>query len=283
MTALAPLVDEPKHQVDDNECTFGCAHGEDIPRDRWTRPVFSGGAKPVPLTRVSTLSKSLDGPSDALMNWKAARAVEGMIRNRGLFDAATVALSHGDEEKLRELTKESAEVGRASEASMAGTANHDVLLSGLMGNDLEFASEPVLESLAALRVTLSDAGLVPILTEQFVANTRLKYGGSYDLLLKDTATGRFHMGDVKTGAKSWERKYPLPVAIQLAGYAHGQRWCPHHGWLRDPPVDLERGYLLSVPLDQGVAILDPIDLTIGWEGMQLASWVRTFNRKKAIH
>jgi hypothetical protein len=263
----------------DNPCTAGCTHGEDVSRDGYGRPVIPGVGT---CTRVTTVAGSLDSGADALMLWFGTKVVEGVVRDRGLLDLASAALGAGDESGLKHITNRAADVGGRNIAADRGTAMHAQLRSAVMGRGLLFPDDDTAATVAAVTELLAKARLKPVLSEQFVVDAELKVAGTYDLLLQHLDRGTFHVGDFKSSAKLNDKRYPHKVAIQLAEYAGGQRWCPVRGWLRDPPIDQEVGYLLSVPIDAGTAFLDPIDLAAGRAGLRMALAVRDWKKRSPI-
>jgi hypothetical protein len=267
----------------DNPCVWpGCEHGPDIPRDRWGRPVIDGES----YTRVSTLAKDISSSNpDGLMTWFGTRVAEGLIRDRGLLDLFADALGRSDEKEMKTLVKRASTIGGRDVAADRGTALHSRLASALRGKRIEHVDRDTQASIDAAAQALSDANLQAVMAEQFVRgetpNGHL-YAGTYDLLLRHTVTGEWFVGDIKTSAKLNDRKYPAAVAIQLAAYQAGARWCPVNGSLRSPATSADVGWLLSVPVDLGDAYLDPVDLHVGQAGLQLTTEVRQWRTEKPL-
>ena len=277
----------------DSSCTWGptaphgCPHGDDVPRNQWGQgnirldPSDPAG-KLYALPRVSTLAGSLDNKG-GLIKWAQANAVRGLALSRALRDRAIVAVNAGDDDGLKALVSEAETRGGSSDAADRGTALHAMVMPSLiLDRDPEIDDDAMLASIRAARKALAEAELIPVLMEQFGINTLAGYCGTYDLLARHQPTGRHYVVDVKTSAKLNDRNYPHKVSIQLACYSRGTRWCPYRGLLRSPEVDRERGFLLSLPIDQGSAWLDPVDLVRGWEGLQLAIAARAFGKTKPL-
>jgi len=275
----------------DTVCDWpGCVHGDEVERDQWSRPVgpFGPDGERSVAIRMSTMAKAAtyNDPS-GLMDWAAARAVEGVIRDHGVADAARVALSTGDEKATKAAVLRAGVAGGRDVASDRGTALHAAIVADVQGEPLELLDGAMRDSVTAARELLEQAGLEVVLAEQFgvLADGGMIVGGSYDLLVRQALAGGdyvFRVCDIKTSAKLNDRRYPLGVSAQVAGYARMRRYCPRTGWLRDPEIDLETGLLLSVPIDSGEAYLDRLDLAVGWEGLKLGALVRTWQSSKPL-
>jgi hypothetical protein len=240
------------------------------------------------LTRVSTLAKLLEDQS-GLKRWLGARTVEGLINRRDLRDAAVTVLSTpgmDTENDLREIAELAAEAGGAGQAATRGTALHAIALTGAVtGTVSGLADESMIASHAAMVTALEAENLQIMMVEQFVINRRMGYAGTIDSYLRSDVDGRWFVGDVKTSAKLNDLEWSKgrPVAVQLRGYALGRRWCPEYGDLRTPPVDTEIGWLISVPLDAGRAVVTPVDIGgVGKEGLELAVWAHKFRKSDAV-
>jgi hypothetical protein len=274
----------------DSACTWGpgpihgCHHGADVPRNQWGQGLvkLDGEDKPRALPRVSTLAGALDNKG-GLIKWAQANAVRGLALSRALRDRAIVAVNAGDDDGLKALVAEAEIRGGSGDSADRGTALHSVVMPSLiLDTDPEIDDPAMLASVTAARKALAEAELVPVLMEQFAVNLTAGYCGTYDLLVKHQPTGKHFVLDVKTSAKLNDRNYPHKVAIQLACYSRATRWCPIRGLLRSPEIDRDRGFLLSLPIDQGQAYLDPVDIKTGWEGLQLAQAARLFTKTKPL-
>lgn len=277
----------------DNPCTWGpgpihgCPHGADVPRNQWGQgnlrldPSNTAG-KLYALPRVSTLAGQLDNKG-GLIKWAQANAVRGLAVSRALRDRAIVAVNANDDDGLKAVVAEAETKGGSTEAADRGTALHSVVMPALItGIDPDVDDPAMLASITAARKALDEAELRPVLMEQFGINVSAGYCGTYDLLCRHQPTGKHYVTDVKTSAKLNDRNYPHKVAIQLACYSRAIRWCPYRGLLRSPEIERDRGFLLSLPIDQGQAYLDPVNLELGWEGLQLAMAARAFGKRKPL-
>lgn len=95
----------------------------------------------------------------------------------------------------------------------------------------------------------------------------IRCAGNFDRLLRDKQTGDIVLGDIKTGKQDHE--YAMKVHIQLAIYAHSQRYEQETGrrWPLHEELSLTQGVLIHVPFSGGgtpCCDIYPVDLTEGW-------------------
>lgn len=245
-------------------CLVSCAH--EIKRDRYGRPTVAG----VSMTRASTIAKTLDDGSN-LMKWIARTTVVGMSLPSS-EDLRELALSHRDDDReLNAVAEKAKERAGGSSAAARGTALHAVLAMVNRGEPIppELSPATIASVDAYRRRVFDELGLKPVFVERFVADPDLGVAGSFDVVLED-AEGTRYMSDAKTGAKSWERRFCIPVAIQLAAYAGGELYCPEAGFLGSTGASDTMGLLISVPVDKGTCAVDLIDVKLGAELLDLA-------------
>lgn len=269
---LAVLPDPAADRSTIEECTRHCRHGVAVKRDQWERPLVAGKA----WTRVSTLSNALDDGYNLGM-WKARRAVAGICEPKAAHLRERVLTSRADDEDdaiLREVTDEALVLGGAKVAATRGSSLHDVI--GLLNRGLPMPAglhENTVASAEAYMRRLDALGLVPVLSEQFGVCPLWECAGTADGTFLDR-DGVYRIGDVKTGAKSWEQAYPLSVAQQLCAYAYAERWCPIHSFLPTPEHAHDYALLISVPVDTGTASVHRIDIGKGFALLDTAVAVR---------
>lgn len=251
------------------QCTRDCRHGSLVPRDSFDRPIVAGRTR----TRISTLSKALDDGYN-LGLWKARTAVLGVCQPQASHLRERVLSSSGEDDTLRKVTDEALVLGGEKVAATRGSSLHDVVSLLNRGKPMPAGlSDSTRTSAEAYMRTLDSIGLVPILSEQFVVCESWEAAGTPDGYFRDR-DGCYLIGDVKTGAKSWERSYPLSVSMQLAAYADGRRFCPVHSFLPTPWVDRERALLISLPVDTDRCEVFDIDIKAGADRLGLAVSVR---------
>ena len=269
-----------------------------IKRDFWQRPwvttdggplQYADGRKSptnaVAYTRVSTLAETLDD-KQGLMDWSAANAAIGVVRNPAIYaQVAHLASAHRDpwqvpeaKKALKPLVAQAQQVAGSDDGAGMGTAFHGLAELVDRGQEPEFAPPPLRPWLDAYRDVLGDWEVLD--TEVFVVADEVQSAGSLDRLLRHRGTGRIVVGDVKTGRS--EPDFPLKTTIQVAIYAHGQRYDQETGARAPlhPEIDLHNGLLIHVPVRSGEPRcgLYPLDLTRGWELAQMAVRVREARR-----
>jgi hypothetical protein len=254
---------------------------EEIPRDRWGRPLIEppDGGKPVAYTRVSTLSKSLD-KQEALTKWKQRMTAIGVSQRPDLI-ALVQATRQDDRKTLDDACEQALAAAKSGAAANTGTALHSFTERIDEGVPLEeiVASDLIKADLAAYRDRV--AGLRMLAAETFVVQDEIKCAGTFDRLIQ--IDGRAYVADIKTGQH--EPNYPHGVAVQCAIYAHGTGYRPRVGRtasLASIGVDLERAVLIHLPAGQARCDLYWLDIAAGWEMAQTATRVRAWHSTKPI-
>lgn len=260
-----------------------------IPRDRWGRPLIipPGGGEPVAYTRVSTLAKALDDLNN-LMAWKQRKTAEGLVRRPDLLTRIAGALANGDPDAdwstkraLNDVCAEATEAAGASKGASSGTGLHSLTEAIDRGEEPLFVPESDKARLDAYRA--ATAPYTALAAETFVVCDELGVAGSFDRLwfcppdaptkygpLPGPAT---RIGDLKTGKS--EADYPLATTIQLAVYAHGERYDPATGERTplDEHLDLTTALLIHMPAATGGCDVIPLDIEKGWQAARLAAEV----------
>lgn len=266
-----------------------------IKRDFWQRPWVTQDGGPlqyvegkkspsnaIAYTRVSTLAETLDDKG-GLLDWSAANAAVGVVRDASLYaQLAHLVSAYRDpwqdpvgKKQLKPLVARAQQVAGSDEAAGMGTAFHGLTEIVDAGGWPDFAPPPLVPWLHKYREEMADWEVLD--TEVFVVNDELQTAGSLDCLVRHRQTGRIVVGDKKTGKS--EPDYPLKTTVQVAIYAHGERYDQATGD-RLPlheDVDLNHGLLIHAPIRNGgepQVSLYPLDLAKGWELAQLAVQVR---------
>lgn len=258
----------------------------EILRDRWGRPLIipPDGGEPVAYTRASTLAKALDD-LNGLMAWQQRKVLEGLLARPDLMTRAAGAMANGDpdtdwptKKALNGVCSEAREAAGASKGASAGTGLHALTEAIDRGEELLWVPAQDQPRLDAYRE--ATAHLTALDAETFVVVDSLRVAGSFDRLWADTTDGAVRVGDLKTGKS--EADYPAATSIQLAIYAHGQRYDPETGERTPlhPDLDDRTGLLVHLPPSGGCQVI-ALDLVRGWEAAQRAAWVRDFRALKA--
>ena len=273
-----------------------------ISRDRWARPYVSqdggplkfekGKATPtnaVGYTRVSTLSGALDD-SSGLIDWSAANAAIGVVRNRSVFaQLSAIASAHRDpwnvpeaKKQLKPLVARAQQSAGSDDASGLGTAFHELTEMIDNGQEPEFIPEQFKPWIEKYREAMADWEVLDC--EPFVVCDELQSAGSLDRLMRHRKSGQVLVGDVKTGKS--DPQYPLKVSVQVAAYAHSERYDQATGKRTPlhPDIDLTAGVLIHAPVRSARprCTLYPLDLVAGWELAKLAVRVRELRKMKAL-
>lgn len=257
----------------------------EVHRDRWGRPLITppGGGEPVPYTRVSTLAKALDDQRN-LIDWKARKTAEGLVRRPDLLTRTAGALANGDpdtdwptKKALNAVVREATEAAGSSRGASAGTGFH--ALTEAIDRGLEVLHVPAADRERLDQYREAMRGVEVLDVELFVVNDTLRAAGTLDRLMR-LPDGRVVVGDLKSGKS--EAAYPLATTTQVAIYATGSRYdvatgerTPLH-----PDLDLSTGVLIHMPPSGGCTLLE-LNLERGVEAARLAARVRGVRDLKA--
>lgn len=256
----------------------------EIPRDRWGRPLIvpPDGGDPVAYTRMSTLAKVLDDPHNIMM-WKQRMTAVGLLKKPALMTKLSGLIAAGDlddyrtKRALNRLCSEAVEASGGSDKASVGTGLHALTEALDAGRPLDFVATDDRRRLDEYREATGD--LEPLRAEGFVVVDEIQAAGSYDRLWR-LPDGRTVLGDLKTGA--WDKKFPMGVCAQLAGYARGMHYDLETGEREaiHPDFDPSVGLLISMPPDGGCEVV-PLDLELGWRVLVAAVETRALRKFKA--
>lgn len=239
-----------------------------VERDRWGRPLIKQpNGKAIPYTRATTLAGAIDDLY-GLMKWKVRTALLGIIERPDLHLA--VAAHRHDKDELDKIGERALEAGQANFASTVGTALHSLTERIDRGQELGYVPpEYVADIEAYQRVTEKMRPWRYV--EQMVVLDDLKVAGTPDIISDNIV-------DKKTGSVD----YPLKMAAQEAIYSRGQIYDPITGKRTPLNVDQDRGIILHMAARTGTVTPYWVDLTVGWEAVQLALQVRDIRKRKHI-
>lgn len=262
---------------------FTRINADDIPRDRWGRPLITPveGGKPIPYTRVSTLAKALDDKT-ALTAWKCRQTALGLAARADLV-AKTKAVGETDKRSLDEVVNEALAAAASDRAANVGTALHamtEKIDAGVDPDTLVDRLDPLFLDLVAYQQATGHLGMEA--AELFVVCDELQAAGSFDRLVNLPGYGLV-VADLKTGQH--EPNYPHGVAQQIAIYAHGTLYDEKQGRiaaLADLGVRTDVGLLIHLPAERGTCDLYVIDLDHGWALAQTAVMVRAAYKTKPL-
>lgn len=274
----------------------------EVDRDRWGRPYIRqpDGTSRKAYSRVTTFIDCLEDKS-TLTAWKTRTALVGAyvgqptiltgvgmtlaefeeISRASFGDVAPAGAKKTRDARLNDLAEQALDLGGAHLKAEAGTNLHalsEYIDRGAdLPGDLFDQDYRDMEAYAALRQRL---GWKARAIEQFVVNDEYQTAGTLDRLIE--LDGELMVADLKTGAVEWSAG---KFAMQLALYAHSARYDAVTGKRKKlKGVSLERGILIHLPQGEATATAYSVDLTLGWEAIDLAARVRRWRNagKRAI-
>lgn len=249
-------------------------------RDRWGRPLIipDGGGKPVPYGRFSSHGSVLE-EKFALEKWKIRTSAIGLTKREDLF-AQLAACPADDSKRLDEIMAQALEAGGGSVGANLGTALHEFTQRVDLGEiSVADIAEPWRSDVQAYLNTLAEYNLtiVPHLVEVNLVNDDLQLAGTADRFYSDNA-GHLFCADIKTGKQI--SKNPLAYAVQLAAYANSMLYDIETGERQSPgKVDLNYGYIMHIPANQGRCDIYEVDLREAMEAARLASTVKSWQKR----
>jgi hypothetical protein len=251
----------------------------EIRRDpRYGRPYVQppGGGKEVTYQRCTTFIKALEDTYN-LTQWQKRMVAKGLsLRPDYLLAVATTELD--DKDKLNELCEQAMEAAKATSARTTGSAVHTLTEYHDRGLEIPVVPDSALADLAAYKQTT--AGIEWLHIEAGVVLDELKVHGTPDRIGRWPGE-RPRVFDVKTGDIEWGI---ATIAMQMAVYAHGVLY-DHTTKTRLPlpdDLDLEQAVIIHLPAGQARCELVDVDIAAGWEGVQLATLVHAWRKRKNL-
>lgn len=224
--------------------------------------------------RASSLGGLLDD-LNGLMLWKQRVTALGLARRPELLDrVAAIAANHDDpvaeaKTDLNKVCREAMEAGGGSRAANTGTALHE--FTEALDRGRKVAPSRWDARLAEYKAATAHLTMLDV--ETFVVCDPLQVAGTFDRLVR-LPDGRVVVADLKTG--STDPDYPLKAAVQIAAYAHGERYDPDTGKRTPlhPDLDDTRGLLIHLPATGTGCHLYDLNLVEGWTAAQCAVQVK---------
>jgi hypothetical protein len=266
-------------------------------------------------TRATTFIKAIED-DNALKPWLATMAVLGTLRSTAVRSEWQSLLTRfpdpwyaGDDPKdlCKKLVEKSQEAGGSAERRDTGTALHDILEAvgtGLATIDaVPDEWRPHVEAALAL-LEAEGFEIVSELCEQSVINT--VYGeqiiGRFDLMLRNKATGRLHIGDYKTGGATWrkdKRSGKWLDGYSLSDGAHSAQMALYQGaasiivWPENkwdacelvpmPEIDADEAVIIHLPSTEPAnCSVRYLDLEVGRKHLELCAAVRAIRKHKPL-
>ena len=230
--------------------------------------------------RVSYLADAADSKEN-LAPYRQAQAVFGVVRDKSLaWQFRALVAEYEDPWKqakgeVKSLLKLAEKVGGDEQKSGIGTALHRYCHLRDIRKQYTYdvvQLEPWLECyedavLSRFDVLDDEVFIVCDDLDNPDAPTDLRVAGNFDRLLRDKETGEVLIADIKSGRQDHE--YAMKPHIQVAEYAHGQRYDQETGKRTPihPELSLTTGALIHLPFHGGgkpQCTVYPLDLKEGW-------------------
>lgn len=205
---------------------------------------------------VTGILKVLD-KSDALMWWAARNTAEAALNLLGDDGAQAVATTPlgmlvgttGQAGAIKALTSRSS--WKRDEAAQLGSRVHDIADKLVQGMDTGWLDPLTLQYVERYRSWWEASGWTLRLSEAFLVNPTIGYGGTFDLLARDR-DGKTVLADIKTGKGIYHE-----AVLQLAAY--GMADLIQFGDTMYPMPQIDRYVILHVTADK----MREVELNVG--------------------
>jgi hypothetical protein len=191
-------------------------------------------------------------------------------RNDLLLRAAS--LRPDDRDKLNELCQQALDAAAASAAATTGTALHAMTETLDRGESIEHMPPDAKRDLAAYEKATRSLTVLDI--ERHLVLDELMIGGTCDRVVE--FEGRRYIADIKTGQVDFGQ---LKIAMQLAVYAHSEKYDVRTKQRSRLDVDRQRGIVIHLPAGKGTCRLLWTDIGTAWEAVPLAKQVREWRTR----
>jgi hypothetical protein len=252
---------------------------DDIPRDRWGRPMLLVGGKLVAFTRASTLSNAIESTYN-LELWKQRQTAVGLVSRPDLV--AKVQAKGDDKSVMNEVVASAMEAAESKRGANIGTAVHGFCEMVDQGVQLPRGVDPEIRgSVKAWLLGLREEKIEIAGIETFVGCREILSAGTFDRLVR--WQGGLYVLDIKTGADA--PRYAHTASVQMAVYAHGTRYSPKSGWadlsLLDEGVSQTRAIMAHLPQNGSMSCtFHWVDIETGWAFARVAAGVREWWKEK---
>lgn len=239
-----------------------------------------------PYTRATTIAKILDN-TNGLEVWMRRKVAKGVASSPALTARAAVT-PLDDRQNWREILDQAETLSGGDEKRDQGSAFHTFHERVGEMSDEEYAAVPheLRVTYERYRAELDRLGIVEIMTEVTVVNTRIGTAGKFDALFR-LADGRIVIGDRKTGNIL---KYPHSAAVQLAIYANADvmiTWDENGAAIRHamPEVDLTTAIVVDITIggeNTAATHVYEVDIWAGWAAALLSTKVRRWRNRRDL-
>lgn len=255
----------------------------EIPRDRYGRPQIPDPVtgKVRAWTRATTLASTI-ADRYGLEKWAQRELVRGFaLRGEKLLLQAAAAGE--DKNALGRVVEAAMEAAQSSSSADIGTALHRIAERIDAGEEVDIppAYKPDIDAYRKALVD-NDVKVVDGWLERFVVVPEVEAAGTLDRLVYVQGFFLPMIGDLKTGSDPL--KYgSVEIAAQLAIYSRATHFWDGEKHHEMPKVDQEHGLVAHMPAGRGECSLYLIDLTQGWDIVQLCAKARTARKTKDLY
>jgi hypothetical protein len=264
-----------------------------VKNDRYYLPNPDGSKKPLICTRATTWAKTVSD-NFTLNQWGLRMALKGVALAPSIVAKVAVVMNEqlppGEEKaRLQPLAEDAKSIASAREPAEQGTAIHALAEQVDSGKlTMMVIPEPWDLDLAAYQQVMAKGGLRPIpdLIERIVLCRKYQVAGKFDRILKGKRCPICHrtryIGDLKTGRDlqyGWNE-----ISVQLGIYANSNLILDYetNTFSAMPGVCKHTGYVMHVPVGQGIATLYTVNIKAGWYGSELTRKVRDWRNRNDL-
>lgn len=196
--------------------------------------------------------------------------------------AALRDIDGADKDALQGFADDAKDAAKAAAGANIGTALHRLTEDMDHGRTLGRIPDPYPADLKAYAEATKGIEWVGI--ECFRVCDEFKVAGTADRIGCHPITKRLHIFDLKTSPKENPINYPHGPAMQLGMYAHSTPYdIPTDTRIKDVGrVDLNTGYIISLPAGKGRCEIRPINIGAGWAACLIAVQVWRWREDKKL-
>ena len=246
-----------------------------IQRDHYGRPLITplGGGKPTAYTRCTTFVGALEDTYN-LEQWKCRQVALGLAARPDLM--GLVHAANGEARELNRVVADALDASKSDAAANTGTTLH--AMTELVDAGADVASIPE-QYRADMDAYLKATSLLRHdFAEVLTVHDGLKIAGTPDRI-STLPDGRRVIVDLKTGRIDYAVN---KIAMQLAVYANSLLYDVDTHERTEHHADKTIGIIVHLPAGSGECTLHKVDLTAGWEAVQIAKQVRDWRSRKGI-
>ena len=250
------------------------AQQPEVLRDRFGRPLIKQpNGKTKGYTRCTTYVGALEDTYN-LQLWTQRMVALGLAQREDLMLAAASLTDRPEDKKaLNDICSQAREAAAASSSATKGTALHKMCERLDRGEKFQIPTAAKAD-IEAYRTATKHLRWQRI--ETLLVHDELEVAGTPDRIGGPTGTLP-RVYDIKTGSI----EYGIgKIAMQMAMYANSHAYDITTGERQPLTVDLNVATIIHLPAGEGRCELVDVDIRAGWEGVQLATQVREWRKRK---